>query len=279
MALTYGSIVHAALDMAYSDIRAGKLRTIPTEEQVKTYLKKVEKLWETENPKADVKALEQKETSLMLAEITLPPYFEFWRKDLKEMQWQALEEEFKIPYASTHGNTFLKGKIDGVFTTKGEKLWLLETKTKSIIREDLMIDTLPIDHQNLFYLSATWEKGGKVPSGCLYNVIRRIGLEQKKTETLGQYKERCKEDIAKRPEFYFLRLEISVGKDEMLDYRKQLMEQVNEFLMWWKGELGTYRNTSQCETKYGACPYLGKCTGCHNNYVKRDVVFRELENA
>jgi len=279
MALTYGTIGHAVLESVYQDIQSGALSLFPLPEDIKHYITHVEKLWRKENPRADKSALEYLEHSLLLAEATLPKYFEYWSKDLKKMKWLNLEQGFKIPFETRDGRkVFIRGKMDGVFEMN-KKTWLFESKFKSQIVEANLVDTLSYDLQVLLYSWALYKLTGKVPAGVLYNIVRRSGMKQGAKETVGQYIERCKKDIEKRPEYYFLRLEISLTKGDIVMFEEELNDIVTDFLNWWEGKSGHYKNTGMCIGKYGQCRYLPICSA--NNYnacAKREKVFNELED-
>ena len=273
LALTYGEIGHAVLEMAYKDL------SIPSPEKVKGYVAKVESLWRKEHPKADKKALEYLEMSLLIAEATLPLYFSYWAKDIKEIKWVQLEQEFKIPYTIQDGRTtFIRGKMDGVFNS-GKKLWLFESKFKSRISEEDMVDTLPFEMQVGVYLWALQKLHKKIPSGVLYNVIRRAGLQQKSSETMPQFTQRCIDDIKSRPEFYFLRLEIAISEKDLECFTGELEDMIVDFLDWWEGKSGHYKCTAECINKYGRCNYLPLCASKRFElYTKREMVYRELED-
>jgi hypothetical protein len=271
MGLVYGEIGHAVLEMVYSDVQTHRLKSFPSRAILKAYLATIEKKWLSEHPRADKKSLEHLELSFLIAEATLPIYFEYWVKDIKEMKWQALEHEFKILFFGT----LLRGKVDGTFNNP--KLWLFESKFKSRISEEDLVDTLPLNFQVNFYLLALYLSTKILPSGVLYNIIRRIGLEQRSKETITQFAARCIEDIRKRPEFYFIRMEVAITKEEILDFQKELGIMVAEFLAWWKGELGHYKSRD-CIEVYGRCNYLNLCSGKGTSaYMKRNTVYRELE--
>jgi hypothetical protein len=291
MALTFGNIVHAVLELIYGDIQKGKLKSLPALKQVHGYILTVEKIWEKENPKADQKLLEMKEFAFLLAEAIMPIYFEFWHKDLA-ITWMGLEQQFTIPYALQDGRkTVLRGKMDGLYKKGG--IWLFETKSKSRIDEGTLVDVLPMDFQNNFYLSCVRRLHKIQPAGARYNIIRRTGMSQGKKENIKQFSQRVVEDIRKRPEYYFMRFELSIGKEEMNKFDSQLADQFVEFYNWWETLTGKtsivpasalqkiahYPNPSQCETKYGRCWALDICAqDNYRNYEKRSQVFRELED-
>jgi hypothetical protein len=278
MGLTYGTIGHAVLEAVYTDIQSRNLRTIPSKSQVLQYIAKVERLWKRENPRADKKSLEYLELSCLLAEATMPLYFEYWIKDIQEMKWMHLEHEFKIPYKTSTGfQTILRGKMDGIFSNP-KKVWLFESKFKSHIEEGDLMDTLPFDFQALFYLYALMRLH-KIPAqGFLYNIVRRVGLKQGMKESITQFAQRCVEDITKRPEFYFIRREVSIGSDEMKVFEKELDGMIVDFIDWHYSRRPHYKNTNSCIDKYGRCVYLNLCANRgFGSYIKRDTMFRELE--
>lgn len=279
MGLTFGTIVHACLDGVYSDIQHGRLKRVPTEEEVKTYVAKAEQAWRTEHYTADPHALQHLEMALLLSEQVLPVYFEYWKRDLREVQWTGLERSFALPYTLRDGrSTLLRGKLDGDFL-RGKALWLFETKTKSHIEEEDLVDRLPFDLQVNFYLYALRKQKQQLPKGVWYNLIRRPGLRQGKAESLPDFATRCGEDVRARPEWYFSRLELAVTEQELDKWEGEFDDILRDFYDWWEGKSGHYKNSSMCETKYGRCEYLHLCAAKRMSYyTKRDKVFRELED-
>lgn len=277
MGLTFGNLIHAILDLVYSDIQNGKLKQLPEPKRIKTYIQKVEGIWEEENPRADKQTIEYKEHSFLLAEAIMPFYFQYWHKDLK-IDWMGVEQHFAVPYKLEDGRkTILRGKMDGLYSPR--KPWLFETKAKSQINENNLVDILPLDFQNNFYLYNVRSIHKIQPAGVKYNVIRRTQMTQGKKENIKQFAARVAADVEKRPEHYFYRYEIIIGKDEMDKFEKELQGQIVEFYDWWQDKVAHYRNPNQCETKYGRCNYLGICAGPnYSQYEKRKKVFRELED-
>jgi len=116
------------------------------------------------------------------------------------------------------------------------------------------------------------------PSGVLYNVIRRPGLRLGKTETMPQFGKRIEKDILKRTDFYFFRFEVATDKSDIAKWSIEFEDMVTDFLDWWEGKCGHYKNTGSCVTKYGRCQFLGACAeGQFHTLMKRPRVFRELE--
>jgi len=283
MALTFGSIVHKIDEWVRDDIRKGKLTEPPSTEHIKKLIKKVEKLWHKENPRAGLRELEYLELSLLLSEGVLPQYFKYWYKDYSDLKWEKVEGVFKVPFTvtdkgGTKHKTFLRGKIDGSFKLKNSGTWLFETKTKSRIDEEILSDILPFEMQANIYLSVLKRLDKKNPSGLLYNIIRRPNLRQRKNEPIAAFAKRISDDVAERPDWYFVRMEMAVSADEIDRFELGLEDLVSDFLLWWAGESGHYKNTGHCQNKFGLCPFVGLCLrGEKTYYFQRETVFRELQ--
>lgn len=278
--LTYGTIIHGVLERVYGLIKDKKLKIPPDKILIKKLTHQVEELWLEENPGAGSKAREELDFCLLVAEATLPEYFNFWKlEDFKKIQWRQLEQTFKIPYTAKDGRkTFLRGKKDGVIGS--DVLRLFETKTKSQINTNDLLDTLGFEFQVHLYLWAIKRTYKKVPQGVKYNIIRRTGLQQKVNESKKEYAIRVIEDIKKRPSHYFMRLDIKITKQEMDNFEKELEEIIVDFLNWWEGKTGTYHNTSACIGKHGRCQWLPLCSKKDfGQFKKRKVVFKELEES
>lgn len=262
LALTFGTIVHETLALAHIAFAKAKGQPkLPGRARIRKWLEKIEADWRKDNPGATERSLDQLELSLLFSEAVLPIYFEYWRKDLERKTWIEVEEEFMTPfnlYTDDAMTVPLKGKRDAVFKEKNG-LWLLETKTKSRINEETLMDTLPEDVQMCGYLSALRKEYKAQPKGVLYNVIRRPLLKQKKNETLKEYADRCAADVEARPEFYFLRFEVAVNRSMLGEMEHKFTVLLQEYYRWWNGESAHYRNPMYCENKYGACSHVPLC--------------------
>lgn len=278
----FGTIIHAILERIYGDIQLKRLTTVPSTKYVQKHLVTIEKEWRKENPKASTETLQDLEISLMLVEVIVPIYFKWWHKDLTQIKWQAIEHQFNLPVPQ-HG-TFVRGKMDGRFTSalgKQHKANLFETKTKSRLGESgesNLTDMLGFELQVNLYLGAIWAADGVAPAGLLYNIIRRPNLQRKKAETFVQFQRRVAMDVSKRPEYYFIRLRMNVDKRELEREGKEQALMVEDFMRWYRGEVGHYKNSDHCENKYGTCEFLKVCSaGDYTGFYKRPTVFRELE--
>jgi len=291
MATIFGSICHYVLEQTYDRIRRKKLTEAPSAEWILKMCHTAGEVWKKDNPRASGDAIKELELSIAMARVLMPAYFKHHRLDLKRMAWIQLEQEFKIPFevvtkSGKHMRTFLRGKMDGVFRDllagKGSgAIRLLETKTKSRISPDVLVDMLPHDFQTGVYLTALQHLHGVEPSGLIYNIIRRPGQHFKKSDTITSYTARVAKEVQKKPQHYFIRLRVDMSKKDLQKVRQELTALVSDFLLWWAGESGHYKNSDQCEGKYGRCGYLGAFCGGEgagrSGFFKRNKMFRELE--
>lgn len=279
-ALTYGTIVHGILERIYDDIRTQRRKTIPNDKDIAKYVQSVSILFRKEQPSLSNEGRKLLEHALLIAEAVVSGYFrKWWKQDTSKIQWKKLEQQFKILYTTKDGRkTYLRGKIDGVFTNPG--LWGFESKTMSIVNEGNLIDTLSYNHQNNFYLKALKMLYKQVPKGVLYNILRKPSIDRKKTESMEAFADRLKKDVLKRLEFYFIRYEIMVTPSEMSVFDLELEGMIVDFMDWCEGKRVTYKNTAQCLTKYGRCTMLPICSsGDYMWHSKRKVVYPELSGA
>lgn len=288
MALVFGTIVHAALELMYEMARDKEVVGAPTKPQVDGVVHSLEALYKEENPRASQETLQHLEFSLLLAESVLPAYFKYWKMDFTEVQWVLVEQEFRIPVTVRLHNgrtvrTFLRGKIDGAFLYKG-RLYLFETKTKTRIDEATLSELLPHEMQVMIYLWALRRlaeaKPHGIPAGVRYNLVRRPALRQKASESLKQFAVRCAEDIRTRPDFYFMRMDMDVTLADLNAFEGELTDILSDFLSWRYGVTGHYKNSRECENKYGTCAMLPLCGPSKNTtlFYQRKTVFRELED-
>jgi len=281
----FGGLCHGICQRMYEDVREGRLTSLPSPQYIKDVCRKVERIWKEENPRADAESLQYLEFSMILLEALMPEYFRYWQKDFK-LLWERIESEFKVRFKVERPDgrlmkTFIRGKMDGSYkrTTAGRP-WLLETKTKSNLGErgeSDIADILPHELQVNIYLLNLWWLEKVLPEGLLYNIIRRPGLRQKKTESVVKFARRVAEDVRKRPEWYFIRMQMRVTKKDLERNELELRDLVSDFMLWWNGLAGHYKNSDACQNKYGTCAMLPICArGDYTGFYKREKVFREL---
>jgi hypothetical protein len=296
MGQVFGTIMHSLLQKVLEDVRAGKLKKAPSTDYVVKHVAVIEKQWRSENPKADAETLERLEVTCAIAEGVLPMYFRFWHKDFK-LRWNKPEHEFLHPYAVEYPRghhlygskkkmkTFLRGKIDASFHEGSAKRpWLFESKSKSRIGESgesNLTDILPHEMQvGIYLLILQIIYKGKVPAGLLYNIVRRPTVKPKKGEDMQTFAQRIIRDVQKRPEYYFLRLRMTVDSQDLFRRKQELDDVVSDFLLWWKGESGHYKNSDYCENKYGTCMFLPMCGhGDRSRFYQKQEILTEMEEA
>jgi hypothetical protein len=226
--------------------------------------------------------LQHAEFSLLMADAILPKYFKYWHDDFSVVTWQEIEHEFKIPISirlidGRNVPTFIRGKMDGNFRLHGG-LYLFETKTQSHIDEETTALVLPHELQVNIYLWAMSRIHKERPSGVRYNLIRRPQLRIKKTESIREFAQRCALDVLERPDFYFMRMDMRIGQADMDRFEGEFHDLLSDFLSWWYGLAGHYKESSNCRNRYGTCWMLPLCgRKDFGTFYVRDTVFRELE--
>jgi len=287
MPLIFGGVTHGLFERVYADMQKTKQTKPPTDKFVHDRLAAIEQLWKIENPRASAQSLQYLEMTQTVAQAIMPIYFRHWQTDFADLRWlpQGLEREFKIPMTGMAAQgvpwrTFIRGKMDGIFFRgKQNAVWLFETKTKSRIEDSAIADIMPFELQVGIYLWAVWRLTGVVPAGVLYNILRRPGLRQKQGESLATFGARMIQDIHDRPDWYFIRMEMEITKTDLERTEAELRDLVGDFILWWKGQTGHYRNSSHCENKYGTCHMLPICSRRDTTgFYQRDRIFLELEN-
>lgn len=274
----FGTFVHALLELIYLCVQKGELTAPPEPALVKSLLRTIHNQWRDENPKADTRTLQEVEMIALLVEAIMPIYFKMWTKDFTDVKWIALEHQFLQP-----GLLPKRGKMDGSFHPKDlpTQPWLFETKTKSRLGEkgeSNLVDILGFELQVQLYLGVLQEQTGNLPRGVLYNIIRRPSMTQKKGETMTQFRERLVADIRKRPEYYFIRMRMSVDRRELAQQQDEIEELIRDFYTWAQGKAPHYRNSDHCENKYGSCEFLAICgRQDYSGLYQRNTVFRELD--
>lgn len=269
-ALWFGDLFHLLLEIHYTFLATEKSFT-------QSLLKGFFQTFEKNNQNIKQESIEK---FFAMAEALYFPYVDHWEKDDKKKQWISLEPEFEVDFQGFK----LRGKIDGIFKIK-DKLWLLETKTKSQVDEKNMLEMLAIDFQNLFYIVAAellYPKEKIV--GVLYNIIRKPQLKftgsfRGKKESLQDFSLRMQEDIKKRPEHYFKRYEVKYTKQQLIIFKEELSSLLNEFQIWNNLPLTYYkrsRNRTSCIGRWN-CEFLQACAqGNLAGYVQTRKLFPEL---
>jgi hypothetical protein len=197
--------------------------------------------------------------------VTLSEYFQYWGAKEEDRDWIGLERPIpKIPC----GETFLQGKLDGVFNHSKTKIAFLDHKFKGQISEDVLIETLETDFQMMMYALSIREEFGKLPSYAIYNCIRRPGLKVTKNENLPQHEVRLREHLLANPDHYFKRFEVPFDAPAVARFEEDLHTMIAEYIAWLKAGTPTRLYGNPCNGRYGLCGYYGLChRGDTHNYV------------
>lgn len=289
-ALAFGGMAHRVLQRGYDGIREGMfVDSYPDRAFVSRVLDELEERWIEENPAPPERDAKIFNEALMKVQAVMPGYFRYYKSDfdVSYKRWVEVENTFQIPWnvrspTGREWGTFLRGRIDGIYNLtrdKRQRPRILETKSRSEIDEEALTLTMPQERQSNTYLSAARIKLGATPAGVLLNIIRKPMLRQKQGESWEQFARRIEEDVRLRPEWYFVRMEMTVEDQEINRAEEELNDLISDFLLWWGGESGHYKNTKSCRMYNRLCEYARVCAnGDYRGLHKRPVVFRELED-
>jgi hypothetical protein len=254
----FGSVFHEALDKTYN----GKF---------KTWVKFEEFFREKKMHEFATVNEQQVELDFALCEIMLEAYIEYYPEDFTDKKFDGVEEEFEIMFEGAK----LRGKKDGRFYID-KKRWMMEHKTKSRYNEDALMLVLSFDFQNLMYILADETEYQEPIAGTLYNVIRKPQLRKGKTETLVEFCERVREDVKKRPEWYFTRWEVPYTRKDKERFKHELKQKLSAIeLAVAQGSF--YKCPKACTGMY-TCEYLPSCAAnAFINLEKKTDIFPELD--
>ena len=267
-ALVFGSMLHWFIENTYNTKKV----------DIKKNLIKGIKMWTKQSRKEGLtEEVIQKHNVWIKA--LYPAYVEYWKKSDKKKTWVELEVVFDVQFQNKKSDNVyrLRGRRDGIYKLKNKEQYLMENKSASQINEATLSSKLVFDFQNLFYITSVLIERGIELAGVCYNVVRKPQTKQYKNETLKQYELRLIEDIAKRPDFYFVRQEVPYSKKVQKEFREQLQNKLDDFNGWLNKEIPSYRNESACTAKW-SCDYLSMCAshGGKGGYIQSSEMFTEL---
>jgi hypothetical protein len=278
-ALAFGSVFHEALDIIYTRKKNGGEYGNVGEVLEWMENRDARKLQKSLSSPVAIMDLQE---NYGMVEIVLEAYMKRWEKEHNALgEWIALEEKFNTPYRPYINlgldipDVPLRGKRDGVFLC-GDVPWLFETKTKAIIEADSIVDTMGFNLQNHLYMYTGAIDHGKQFGGVLYNLVRRPQLRKGATETLKSFLQRCRDDIAKRPDFYFMRYNFTSNSMERRQWLKDFNSIMWRLIMWYYNQYH-YRDEGACSGRKGVCEFLALCAGRETNHIERPSIFPELE--
>jgi len=274
-ALDYGSLWHAVLEHVGIGAQAGQVRTPADTIAIK------DKIVLRERKRMSATNADHTEMVIAKLEALWPVYAEVYAKDWSTDLWVELEGLFDIPW---HGLR-LRGKRDGIRKQKPRGLRLFETKTKSQVDQNEIMEALGFDFQSLFYITAVDAElsargmAGQM-KGVLYNVIKNPShkLGTKDSPTLAAYVKTVRKACEKQPEKYFCRFEASYTRTAIEEFQTELYNIVKDFTQWHADGMPVrYRNRA-CRDRKFRCPFRGYCsTGSLDDLERSGRLFVELE--
>lgn len=204
---------------------------------------------------------------------------------------QRREIEFLLPLRNPRtkrpSRTFqLGGKIDGAVVVGPHRVKMIEDKLVSTLQRS-MIQRLPLDHQTTEYVDAFAAKGWSAEVS--YRHTRWPGISPKPPrqykkkddypgETLPEFEERLRLDIAGRIEYYFDEQVLWFPTAQLEEYRAERW-QVAQDILTAKRSVGKptelqvfYRSPAKC-WEYGGCSFIPLCTkqaGAEALYVETE---------
>ena len=261
VALTFGIAFHDCLEW----IAKGR--------SVKTIRWKIlNPFFERRAKNLDEQHVEDLQKTLAMVEVVFRKYQEYWEGYDQRFNYIFQEKSFEVNHMTQTGISIpVRGRWDAVYSDSQNKLWLMENKTKGQIDEEGIMAHLPQDLQTMLYVHALQKHTGRRVEGVLYNVIRRPGLRQKKTETVDEYLERAFDDITNRPEYYFMRWKVELLPQDIENWVLKTFDPIlDQVAAWWEsikddpfdpwGSPLHYQNPQALFTKFGKSRYFNMLT-------------------
>ena len=212
---------------------------------------------------ADHDAANDMQYDAQVIQVLLQNYLEVYGDGDLQRNWVNVEGRVDIEYL----NNRLMGFLDGAYELKdGAELWVFETKTRSYEDLESLGRILHMEFQTFYYMHLWLLKYGRLPNGICYNVVFKPTIRKTKKETMPQFIKRLDGDIRKDTGRYFQRLYVSVDPEEYKKWRATTLDPLLlDYTNWMTGKAPSYKNTANCNGKYGKCPYLEVCA--MNSYV------------
>lgn len=230
---------------------------------------------------AETEGLDAYETAR--AEVMLVGYDARWEPDQHAIETLHVEQPFRLQRHG-HAEPFaLGGKIDAA-ARRGERRSVVEHKTtdSEIGPGSDYLARLTIDSQISLYAVASRELGLE-PDVCLYDVLRKPGIEPKKAtpiesrkytkagalyanqrehdETVEEFRQRLVEEIAEKPENYYARVEVVRLEHELVAALAAFDEIGAEIVDAYDRDRPAIKNADACRRFGRTCEYFGACTG------------------
>jgi len=203
----------------------------------------------------DEMELQRELISLFLAGAAKQDFF-------KDMRITESQKVVSWPIADT-GITFY-GTLDGLGTYKGVSA-TFENKTASQITDNTL-SALAFDWQAYGYPIGLKKLGQRFPTKCCYCIFRKTQKRVKKGQTEEDFIEEIREDITKRPKFYYVHQPLNLGRQTIRAVQTDI-EAGAAILAGRYKQLSTKqllnpdnwpKQPKQC-LSYGTCPYFMLC--------------------
>lgn len=245
--LLVGSLFHDGLELFYG-------KGLDIEEYRLVVQKKLEEQMSLVSNDEESSRLWQQEALVMGM---LTAYVKRYSKQDKE-KWKVIAPETDFVFQIPGSPLKYAGKRDLLVELKKDKSTVLvEHKTTGRLDAGYLAK-LPLDNQILNYANSVLIETGKLPKHIVYNVIQKLAIRQKQSETLQQFYDRMLMEYDYNLEKLFYREIIPVQKNVVMDAAEELCKCANEVQRCITTGY-YYMNTTQC-TQYGTCPYMSLCT-------------------
>ena len=128
------------------------------------------------------------------------------------------------------------------------------------------------------YLAETSAVLGELVTDAQYRICRKCGFKREGIDP-DDWVKRCRKDMQKRPEFYFVTVDTQRNQEQQDRWRREAWEAQRRFLRLEQGGF-PLRNTKHC-TAYGGCAFVGVCAGEFGieGFATRDDANPELSAA
>ena len=181
------------------------------------------------------------------------------RDAIEEFEVDSLERGFAgqivNPASGAQSRSFLlAGKVDGLIRIEG-KYYVLEHKTASSI-DGGYLERLWTDFQITLYAYYLEQTLGIHIVGCLYNVLLKSRLKQRRNESDAEFQARLLTKYD-QPEMFHREL-LYLSRDQFTVLRAELWELTQAFLDARRRNIW-YQNTNFCFHFNRPCPYFALC--------------------
>lgn len=198
-------------------------------------------------------------------------YLKRWPAPAGEQREFPYRVRLRNPWTGYYSRTFdLLGYADGV-RVQGNEIELIENKFVSQIT-DVSVRRLPLDRQLALACYGLWRATGLPVSRVTYRFTRKPSIQQRKSETADQYRERLREDYEQRGADFYTHEEVLYRTSEdLLRVECELWEWGQQILAAQHKNFAP-RNSSHC-ADFGGCDFIPICVGepdARDLYVRRD---------